>query len=168
MKLVLMIAIAIVLVIGAVAAIGAMLPKRHAVSRSAVFHAGAERLYALVGGTQTWRPDVRSCEMIEQDGERLQSETDSHGQTILYAVEEPAPDRIVRRIATKNLPYGGTWSVTFAAKDGGTQVRITEDGEVYNPIFRFVSKFIMGETATMNAYLKALGKAVGENIRVEN
>jgi len=168
MKLVLMIAIAVVLVIGAVAAIGAMLPKRHVASRSAVFHAGREPLYALVAGTQTWRPDVKACEAMEKDGRRFQRETDKHGHTILYEVEEPGPDRIVRRIASEDLPYGGRWTVTFAPKDDGTQVRITEEGEVYNPIFRFVSKFILGQTASIDAYLKAMGAAVGEDARIEN
>lgn len=32
----------------------------------------------------------------------------------------------------------------------------TEDGEVYSPVFRFVSRFVMGHDATMNAYLDGL------------
>jgi hypothetical protein len=38
---------------------------------------------------------------------------------------------------------------------------ITEHGEVYNPLFRFVSRFIMGQTATLDAYLKALNANLG-------
>jgi hypothetical protein len=45
---------------------------------------------------------------------------------------------------------------------------ITENGEVYNPIFRFVSRFIMGHTATLDAYLKSLTTALGENSLVTN
>jgi hypothetical protein len=47
-------------------------------------------------------------------------------------------------------------------------MRITEDGEVYNPVFRFVSKFVMGQTATLDAYLKAMGNAVGEDAQIGN
>ena len=47
-------------------------------------------------------------------------------------------------------------------------MRITEDGEVYNPVFRFVSRAVMGHTAMLDAYLKALGKAVGQEARIEN
>ena len=39
---------------------------------------------------------------------------------------------------------------------GKTKVTITENGEVYNPIFRFVSKFIIGYSATANRYLADL------------
>jgi hypothetical protein len=40
----------------------------------------------------------------------------------------------------------------------GSELRITEEGEVYNPIFRFVSRFIMGHTATIDSYLSAVRK----------
>ena len=32
---------------------------------------------------------------------------------------------------------------------------ITERGEVYNPIFRFVSRFVLGHEKTINTYLSA-------------
>jgi hypothetical protein len=38
---------------------------------------------------------------------------------------------------------------------------ITENGEVYNPLFRFVSRFIIGQTATMDGYIKALNAKLG-------
>jgi hypothetical protein len=40
-------------------------------------------------------------------------------------------------------------------------VTITERGVVYNPIFRFVSRFLMGYTATMKTYLNALARRFG-------
>jgi hypothetical protein len=46
-------------------------------------------------------------------------------------------------------------------------VRITEDGEVYNPIFRFMSRFVFGHTHTMDAYLRALGKATGQEVKTQ-
>ncbi len=36
-----------------------------------------------------------------------------------------------------------------------SSVTITERGSVYNPIFRFMSRFIFGHTATVEAYLDA-------------
>jgi len=66
------------------------------------------------------------------------------------------------------LPYGGSWSFELKPESGETRVRITEDGEVYNPLFRFVSRFVMGQTATLDAYLAAMGKAAGENVQAEN
>ena len=40
-------------------------------------------------------------------------------------------------------------------------VTITERGSVRNPLFRFVSRFIMGHTASIDLYLRALGEHFG-------
>ena len=78
------------------------------------------------------------------------------------------PHSIERRIATPDLPYSGSWTFTLTPADTGTVVRITEDGEVYNPVFRFTSRFILGETATIDAYLRALGKVTNQEVKIEN
>jgi hypothetical protein len=157
----------LVLLVAGVVVVGSLLPKRHVVARSAVFKASAEKLFALIAGNQDWRPDVKSCELITgEDGRQFQRETSKHGDTILYELQESRPPlSIERRIATQNLPYGGTWSFALEPANVGTRVRITEDGEVYNPVFRFVSKFVLGQTATEDAYLKAMGKATGEDVQ---
>ena len=73
-------------------------------------------------------------------------ETDSHANAITYEEAEagivsgPVPLwRRVTRIADRNLPFGGTWMVEIVPADGGSKVTITENGEVYNPFFRFAS-----------------------------
>ena len=43
---------------------------------------------------------------------------------------------------------------------------ITEDGEVYNPVFRFMSRFIIGHAATLDQYLTALGKRLGVDVNI--
>jgi hypothetical protein len=77
-------------------------------------------------------------------------------------VESEQPLRLVTRIADPNLPFGGTWTYLIAPEAEGCSIEITEHGEVYNPIFRFVSRFIMGHAATIEAYLSALGKRLEE------
>jgi hypothetical protein len=77
-----------------------------------------------------------------------------------------SPGRLVARIADPNLPYGGGWTYEVSAVDGGTLLRVTERGEVYNPIFRFVSRFIMGHTKSLEDYLNALAKKFGETATV--
>jgi Polyketide cyclase / dehydrase and lipid transport len=170
MKIILIVVGALVALVVCVVVTGALLPKRHVASRSALFKASPDRLFALVAGSQSWRPDVASCELITGDGgKQFQRETSKRGETILYELQENRPPlAIERRIATESLPYGGTWSFAFEPVNGGTRVRITEDGEVYNPVFRFVSRFVLGYTATLDAYLKAMGKAAGEDVQPEN
>jgi hypothetical protein len=57
----------------------------------------------------------------------------------------------------------GTWTFEFVPDGGGTRLTITERGEVYNPNFRFMSRFVFGHTATMDAFFESLGKRVGES-----
>ncbi len=98
-----------------------------------------------------------------------QREISWRGETILYEIVQSRPPlAIQRRIATPNLPYSGTWTFALEPKGTTTRVRVTEDGEVYNPILRFVSRFILGQTATQDTYLKAMGKATGEDIRIDD
>lgn len=170
MKILLIIVGALVLVVLIVVVTGALLPKRHVSTRSAQFNASPEQLFALVAGSQTWRPDVAKCEDIpDSSGRHLQRETSRRNETITYELLDiDPPHSIQRRIATPNLPYSGSWTFVFTPAEKGTNVRITEDGEVYNPIFRFVTRFIMGETATMDAYLRAMGKATGQDVQPGN
>lgn len=85
----------------------------------------------------------------------------------MQTLESDAPRRLVTQIADPNLPFGGTWTTVITPADGESEVRITEGGEVRNPVFRFMSRFVFGLTATMDTYLRDLGKKFGENVQVE-
>ena len=150
--------------------IGALLPKHHIATRSATFRAKPERLFALISGPPTWRPDVKKYEVVANPGGgEMWQETDSHGQTILYeVVERKAPVLLKTRIATPDLPYGGGWTLALHDEGTSTTLRITENGDVYNPIFRFVSRFILGHTRSIDAYLTNLAKALGEQVEVRD
>jgi hypothetical protein len=78
-----------------------------------------------------------------------------------------ATGRVVTRIADPKLPFGGTWTIEVTPVEGGTTLRITERGEVHNPIFRFMSRFIFGQTKSMEDYLGALGKKFGETVSIQ-
>ncbi len=42
-------------------------------------------------------------------------------------------------------------------------VQRTEQGEIYNPVFRFVSRFILGYTRTIDTYLRNVSRKFDEN-----
>lgn len=138
--------------------IGALLPQKHTVSRSIALHHSADSVWVLISGPPTWRPDVTSYqELPPHEGHRMWHETDKHGQTITFeAVESVPPRRLVTQIADKKLPFGGTWVYEIVPAGDSCTLTITENGEVYNPLFRFMSRFIIGQTATIDRYLDAL------------
>jgi hypothetical protein len=84
---------------------------------------------------------------------------------VTYAVlEDRAPEKLVVQIADDHLPYGGTWTYQFSAVPEGTRMRITEHGEVKNVVLRVLARFVFGYNATIETYLRDLGKKVGENV----
>jgi hypothetical protein len=161
------IAIAIlILLVAVVAVIGYMLPKNHLASRSSHFRQPPQAIWDLITGPPDWRPDIRSWEKLApRDGRRMWKEIDKHRHAIAYeSVEENPPHRLVTRIADPSLPFGGTWTFTIEPESTGCQVTITEAGEIYNPIFRFMARFVLGYSGTIETYLKALHGKFGETV----
>jgi hypothetical protein len=167
----LLIAIGFITLLGASAVvIGLLLPKDHVASRSASFRATSDHLFSLIAGPQNWRPEVLRYETVVNTGGReLVRETTRNGETITYELLDRVPPTFVRRrIATQNLPYSGSWTFSLVPDGEVTVVRITENGEVSNPVFRFMSRFVFGHTRTMDNYLQALGKATGQKVDVKD
>jgi hypothetical protein len=108
---------------------------------------------------RTRAPSVRastSRSRLVHAGHLAWREQSAHHAIAYEAEEFVPPRRWVARITTPNLPYGGRWIYELEPAGAATRVTITERGEVYNPVFRFVSHFIIGHTATIDSYLEAL------------
>jgi hypothetical protein len=164
MKWVLITAGILIAIVALIAAIGAMLPRGHVASRSSRFRQPPQAVWEAITGPPDWRADVRAFEKLApRAGHRAWQETDKHGQAIAYeSVEEVPPSRLVTRIASPNLPFGGSWTHEITPEAGGCVLQITEDGEIYNPIFRFMARFVLGYHGSIDAYLKALHAKFGE------
>lgn len=158
-----------ILVIGGIVAlcalvvviVGARLPTAHVVSVAAEVGASPATVWRTIAdpaGYPGWRTDVISVTMLGPGSWREERKED----TISYATEasEP-PTRMVVRIADKDLPFGGSWEYRVEPASSGSLVTITERGEVYNPVFRFVSHYFMDDAASATAYLRALASHLG-------
>jgi len=158
----------IVIIVG----VGAMLPKSHVVSRAITLHQSPEAVFAVISNFKDaplWRPNVQGVEALPPEGNLVRFREKSSDGAITYeVVESVAPRRVVRRIADPGLPFGGRWIYEIVPVAGGCRVNITERGEVYNPVFRFVSRFVLGQTLTLDTYLRNLGRHFGENPAVED
>lgn len=139
--------------------IGVMLPVSHTATASAELDAAPEQVWDLITDIEAfpeWRPDVeRVARLDDRDGLPVWRETMSTGHVTFRAEEWSPPHRLVARIADEDLPFGGTWTYEIEPVGAGTRLTITEDGEVYNPLFRFMSRFVFGHDSTMRAYLDA-------------
>lgn len=163
---------ALLTLVAVVAGIGALLPKDHVATRRARFRQPPEALWASLTAIDeypSWRRGLERVERLpDRDGRASWRETGEHGPIAFERVEAVKPSRLVVRIADQDLPFGGTWTYEIApAEGGGSTVTITENGEVRNVIFRFLSRFVFGHTATLDAFLDDLGRKHGEDVSPE-
>jgi uncharacterized protein YndB with AHSA1/START domain len=154
-----------ILVLGALAAVllaviafGYALPVAHVASREAAFAAPPDRVHAALTDVERypdWRSDVRSVEVVARAPLQWR-EHGSNGSIVFEVRENTPPGKLVTHIADRSLPFGGTWTFQLAPAGTGTRLTITEHGEVYNPLFRVMSRFVFGHTATIDQYLADL------------
>lgn len=165
------IAVVFILLIGVVAVIGSRLPKDHVASRSIVLKRPPEEVYKLVRAFDSapkWRADVKHVEIDVRAGGPVHFREEGANGVVNYALVKDVPnEEIVTRILDTDLGYSGQWTYTFAPENSGTRVTIREDGEVSNVLFRFMSRYVFGHTATMDSCLTSLAKHFGEDAAIE-
>jgi uncharacterized protein YndB with AHSA1/START domain len=155
--------------IALIAIIGSLMPKGHTASRSTVINKSPEVLWQAMtdfAAFPEWRTDIKKVEALpDRDGHKVWREDGKNGKLTRETIEASAPSRLVLKIADPDLPYGGTWTYDLQANGTGSRLTITEDGEIYNPIFRFIGRIFMSPTDSIESYLKALGKKYGEDVQ---
>ena len=172
MKLLILIVVgviaAVVVLVGIVALIGSSLPKSHVASRSILLHRSPQEVYAVARNFEAapkWRADVKRIDVDVRAGGPVHFREEGKHGTVNYALVEDVPaSRMVTKILDTDLGYSGQWTYMFVPEDGGTRVTIREDGEVSNVIFRFMSRYVFGQTSTMDSYLNSLAKHFGEDM----
>jgi uncharacterized protein YndB with AHSA1/START domain len=131
-----------------VAVVGLLLPRDHVETRSVTVAAPPDRVFGIVTNVADyprWRRSLSAIEVHPPVDGRLRWVEVSGGDRLpLEMVEREAPRRVVTRITDPALPFGGTWTFELAPAGQGTQVTITERGEIRNPIFRALARFVFG------------------------
>ena len=171
MKLLIFIVVGIVagllVIAGIMALIGSRLPKAHVASRSVHLRRSPQDVYAVVrdfGSAPKWRADVKRMDVNAQPGKPVYFREEAKHGTVNYELVEDVPtQRMVTRIRDTDLGYSGQWTYSFTPENDGTRVTIREDGEVSNVLFRFMSRYVFGQTSTIDSYLKSLAQHFGED-----
>jgi hypothetical protein len=117
--------------------IGRRLPVGHVASRSTTFAASPERIWEVITDPAFMR-------------------SRGVGDVKTETIESVPPRRLVRRIVGETA-FGGTWTSELDPEPGGgTRLVITENGEIYSAVYRFVSRYIVGHHRTIDSFLTAL------------
>lgn len=157
--------------IAAIFGIGALLPVQHVATVRAEFSAPPEDVFDAISDYRRhpeWRPSVERIEPLPlRNGRPTWQEIGSTGPLPMEMTETDPPHRMVTTILSDGMPFGGRWIYETEPTTEGTTLTITEEGEVYSPLFRFVSRFIMGHHRTATTYLEDLGQRLGTDVAVE-
>jgi len=125
-----------VVVIAAVA--GALMPREHVASRTLRVRRAPAEVWPVI--TSLAAASSIPVDVLEQD----------------------PPHKLVSRVKDTERNFGGTWTIVIAPVPDGSTLTITEDGWVANPIFRFMSRAVIGHHATMDGLLKQVAKTFNE------
>ena len=148
-------------------AVGSLLPREHVATRTLTVRQSPLTIWRVItdfASQPQWHPEMKSAERLpDRNGHEVWQEEMSGMKIPLETVEVESPRRLVRRIASDDLGFGGVWEYSITpTTEGGCQLTITERGTVGNPLFRFLAKFVFGHTATVEKYLTALANKFGE------
>ncbi|MCW5697277.1 MAG: SRPBCC family protein [Bauldia sp.] len=148
--------------------IGFMLRRDHVATRSVAYRADPHRVWTAISDWERhpgWRSGVKQMERLpDRNGRAVWKEVRRRGDTLTQAVEvfDPAARRMVTRIVDERA-FGGTWTWTVTPQEnGGAALTITEAGEVYNPLFRAISRFFLDPRSTMDQLHRDLAAHLGE------
>lgn len=147
--------------------IGSFLPEDHVASKTLTLRQPPEKVWQVISdfaNQPKWNPEMKSVERLpDRNGHAVWQEEMSGMKIPLETLETEAPKKLVRRIASEDLGFGGDWEYIITPTiEGGCQLTITERGKVPNALFRFMSKYVFGHTATMEKYMRALAGKFGE------
>lgn len=160
------VAIILVVLIG-----GLMLPEEHHASRTLVTKQAPQVVWDTINdhaGEPQWRSDVANVISLgERNGKPVWQENYKDGNKVtLMTTEAKPPLRMVRELTDLDGPFSGRWEIDIAPTPAGSTIKITEIGKVSNPIFRFISKYVIGHTTFMERYLKGLAGKFGEQAQL--
>jgi len=163
--------VVLVALVGVVVAWGALLPVGHVAAVRARFARPPAELYraiADVAGAPAWRRGLESVQVLSAPGAPLRWQEKGRNGTITFVAEEATPpSRFVTRIDDPKLPFGGRWILEVRPAADGSELSVTEAGEVYNPLFRILSRYAFGYYGSLEQYVRDLGGHFGEPVTPE-
>ena len=149
---------------------GMMLPRDHVATRIGTYHVPPEKVWAAitdVDAMPSWRIGLKGVTRLpEMNGLPAHIEDTAAGKLKIETQSMEPPRKLVNRIGGENLPFGGTWTFDVTPTADRSTLRITENGYVTNPIFRFIGRFFIGYTSEMEKYLTGLAQHFGEKPQI--
>ena len=165
------VALGIAVIVGVAAAWGSSLPREHVAASRIVLAQPIEQVFAVVRNPAalvgTWG-DLSHAERAAVAGGREAWDQVIGGDPmrILVTSVRPPTQMVTTIDAAPDAVFGGTWTYQLRQVPEGTEVTITENGWIQNPLFRVMS-CVFGHHGTLEGYLRALGQHFTQGVRPE-
>jgi hypothetical protein len=143
--------------------VGKFLPAAHIATVSEELPMDAASLWRILTDYESmpdWRSGLKEVTKLDDGAMERWVEKDKRRAIVYETVECRPPNYLVRRIADSDLPFSGQWKYVLEPSGTGALLRITEEGQVDNAFFRFVSKFIIGHKRTLDGFMRDLKRHV--------
>ena len=166
--------VAALLALAAIAlVIGWLRPAGHVARTGAKYAAPPSEVWAVLTDFEAWgewNPEITSMERLEdRDGRAAWLAKGGWGDlpTEIVRSEPPGDGSPTGTLETfvDGGAFQGTWVYELTPSGSGTHLRITERGEVSNPLFRAMMIF-HDDQASMRAFHETLAGRLGEEVSV--
>ena len=170
MKILLGIVAALMALVGAAYLFGLTIPGNQMHTRRISLEEKPEAVFALVADVQNmpkWNHSLEKVELLPPiDGKEATRQTFKGNlqMTILTAESRP-PHHLVRSMGDVDGPFVGSWTYAITPAGKGSEVALTEQSQVKNPVTRLMMK-LFGETKYMDEHLQDLAKHFGETAAI--
>jgi uncharacterized protein YndB with AHSA1/START domain len=147
---------------------GSRMPREHTSQLKATFPADRAAVWDAItdyNGMPGWWPAVKSTRLERlTDGTEITWNKDSHGNEVPFKTTLLHPQqKLVRTIAGKDQPFGGSWTFDLAdGAGGGTELTLTEDGWIQPPFYRAVARWFIGLDSNQKDFMAHLAKHLAD------
>lgn len=126
--------------------VGLLLPRQRTVTVSARIEAPPEVVWGHVTTTVVSSASHTS--------------SDDGGQLEIEVRKKVEPELLVLTFDDGKHPFVGTWTYELIPVHEGTLLTITEDGEVTDPFYRFLARFLFRDALSLERYVARTQRAL--------
>ncbi len=147
--------------------VGLLRPAGHVASTRATYAAAPQALWDVLADLASWsewNPDIRKMTRLpDRDGRETWMATGAWGELPTQIVRAESP-RLLETFVDGGA-FQGSWTYELSPAGDGTELTITERGEVSSPFFRAMMIF-NDNFASMRSFHAALSGRLGERVEV--
>ncbi len=161
LKIILIVVIIVVVIINIPVIGGLFLPKSHTVTKTIHLNYDIENVWVYITNVQQypkWLHRVKKVEVVSTNPQGLTSwqEHYQYDKPTMFQIKESYPySNLVIKTADLETPFTGKWIINLKEEENGTLLTITEQTEIYNPIYRSLA-YMRGQDSNLDEYVTNL------------